>query len=263
MDSNHDSAANRPTQQFRPAGTPGPGRPGPGPAAPGAGGRPPRGGRAIRWTAGLAAAAVLVGGGAALAASSGSSGASAAGLTGTGQAAVLNDVLTSAASPTSAEAAAASPTSSPAAPAAGTAHPCARAATALRAAGHPKAASRAGAACRGRLGRLRLLIAGEHGQVTYKAKDGTSKTLAFERGKVTAVSGTAITVQAGDGTTGIWHLVSDSVVREGGQKVAATTVAVGQQVFAGGPVVSGADDARLIVIRPAAPAASSSAPSGS
>ncbi|HEY2287468.1 MAG TPA: hypothetical protein VGH88_17150, partial [Streptosporangiaceae bacterium] len=65
MDSNHDSAANRPTQQFRPAGTPGPGgpgRPGPGPAAPGAGGRPPRGGRAIRWTAGLAAAAVLVGG---------------------------------------------------------------------------------------------------------------------------------------------------------------------------------------------------------
>ena len=118
--------------------------------------------------------------------------------------------------------------------------------------------------CRGRLGRLRLLIRGEHGQVTFRAKGGTTRTLAFERGKVTAVTGAAVTVAAADGTTWTWHLVADSVVRQGGQKVSASRLAAGQQVFAGGPVVNGADDARLIVIRPpapAAPAAPSPAPS--
>ena len=80
------------------------------------------------------------------------------------------------------------------------------------------------------------------------------------------MNGTGVTVRAADGTTWTWHLVSDSVVRESGKKVSTSAVAVGQQVFAGGPVVNGADDARLIVIRPARPAASpssSAAPSGS
>jgi hypothetical protein len=211
----------------------------------------PRHRRTVRWAAGLGAAAVLIGGGAALAASSGPAS--------SGPAVALSDVLTSANAPSAADLAATTPATTT--PAASTAHPCARAAAALKSAGHPRAARRAAGACRSRLGRLRLLIRGEHGQVTYKAKDGTTKTLAFERGKVTAVSGTAVTVQAADGTTWTWHLVSDSVVRESGKKVSTSTVAVGQQVFAGGPVVSGADDARLIVIRPAAaaPAPSSSA----
>jgi hypothetical protein len=215
----------------------------------------PRRRRTIRWAAGLGAAAVLIGGGAALAANSGS-----ASPASSGQAVALNDVLTSANAPSGTDLTATGADAATATPAAGTAHPCARAAAALKAAGHPRAARRAAGACRSRLGRLRLLIRGEHGQVTYKAKDGTTKTLAFERGKVTAVSGTAVTIQAADGSTGTWHLVSDSVVRESGKKVSASTVAVGQQVFAGGPVVSGTDDARLIVIRPAA---ASSAPATS
>jgi hypothetical protein len=216
----------------------------------------PRHRRTVRWAAGLGAAAVLIGGGAALAASSGPA---SAGPASSGPAVALSDVLMSANAPSAADLAATTPATTT--PAAGTAHPCARAAAALKAAGHPRAARRAAGACRSRVGRLRLLIRGEHGQVTYKAKDGTTKTLAFERGKVTAVSGTAVTVQAADGTSETWHLVSDSVVREGGKKVSTSAVAAGQQVFAGGPVVSGADDARLVVIRPAgaAPAPSSSA----
>jgi hypothetical protein len=239
--------------------------------------RPRRRGHALRWAAGVAAVAVLAGGGAALAAGTGSSRAT----TATDQAAALSTVLSSADAPTAADLAAAAPAASTTAPTGtspaatspagtGPAHPCARAAAALRAAGHPRAARRAGPACRARLGRLRRLIRGEHGQVTFKAKDGTTKTLAFERGKITAVSGTAVAVTAADGTTSTWHLVSDSVVRQGGQHVSASALAAGQQVFAGGPVVSGADDARLIVIRPAAPApsapaapSSSAAPSGS
>jgi len=225
------------------------------PARP-SGSRPPRPRHTVRWVAGLGAAAVLVGGGAALVAGSGSASAT----TGT-QAAALSDVLTSANAPSAADLAATGETTT--SPAATSGHPCATAAAALKSAGHPKAARRARAACRSRLGRLRLVIRGEHGQVTFKAKSGTTKTLAFERGKVTAVNGTDVTVQAADGTTWTWHLVSDSVVRESGKKVSTSTVAVGQQVFAGGPVVNGADDARLIVVRVAKPAATPSASSSS
>ena len=262
MDKNRDSADSHPTEEFGPVGgqpgSGGPGFGGPGSGQPGSGGRPGRRPHVVRWVAGGAAVAVLAAGAAALAAT-GSPAGGAAALTATsggsapaGQAGVLEAVLSSAGSPTSADQAAASPTSatsSPAAPGPATGSElCATGAGDLRAAGHPRLARRAAAVCRGRLGRLRLLIRGEHGEVTYRAKDGTSKTLAFERGKVTAVSGTAVTVAAADGTTWTWHLVGDSVVRQDGKKVSAFSLAAGQQVFAGGPVVTGTDDARLIVI---------------
>jgi hypothetical protein len=259
MDNNRDSADRHPTEQFGPVGgqpgSGGPGSGGPGSGGPGSGGRPRRNRHVIRWAAGVAAVAVLAGGAAALAATSGSAGPAT-----TGQANALDTLLNSANSPTSADQAAASPATATTSPAAAGAtapsHPCAKGAAALKAAGHPRLARRAAAVCRGRLGRLRLLIRGEHGEVTYRAKDGTSKTLAFERGKVTAVSGTVVTVAAADGTTWTWHLVSDSVVRQGGRKVSASSLAAGQQVFAGGPVLNGTDDARLIVIRPVTPAGS-------
>jgi hypothetical protein len=216
--------------------------------------RPPRRGHALRWAAGVAAVAVLAGGGAALAAGAGGAGPAGAASSGTAAADLAAVALAvSASGPAGASSAGASPAG------ASPARPCARAAAALRAAGHPKVAARAAAVCRGRLGRLRLLLRGEHGQVTYKAKDGTTKTLAFERGKITAISGTAVTIAAADGTTWTWHLAGDSVIRQQGQKVGAASLAVGQPVFAGGPVVSGSDDARLIVIRPAVPASSASA----
>ena len=58
-------------------------------------------------------------------------------------------------------------------------------------------------------------------------------------------------VRSADNTTWTWDLVSTTVVRENGKRVAANALADGEQVFAGGPVVSGTNDARLIVIRPA------------
>jgi hypothetical protein len=211
---------------------------------------------AIRWGAAAAAAAVLIGGGAALAAGGGSPDPAAPAAASSGPAAELNAVLTAAGSPTTADLDATSPDPSTS-PATGTQHPCAKAAGVLRAAGHPRAARRARAACRGGARRLALL-GGIHGQVTYRGKDGKDTTLAFERGKITAVNGSAVTVQAPDGTTWTWHLVSDTVIRQGGQKASSARLAAGQRVFAGGPVVSGADDARLIVVRPAVSAGSSS-----
>jgi hypothetical protein len=103
--------------------------------------------------------------------------------------------------------------------------------------------------CLGRLVRLRAL-GGLHGQFTFKTRTGP-RTIAFARGVVTSVSGTQVVVRSADNTTWTWDLVSTTVVRENGKRVAANALADGEQVFAGGPVVSGTNDARLIVIRPA------------
>jgi hypothetical protein len=274
--SNRESADNWPTQQLWP---PAPGQggnggqvpnpPGGNDSGPDSGGPGPAGrglrriSPATRWGVGVAVAAVLVGGGAVALASAGHPASP------SGQAATLNTVLSSADSPSVADIAATSPngvSSNGAAPAG--ARPgaaiCAQAARRLRAAKRPTAARRVGAVCRHRLARVRRLVRGIHGQFTYQTKKG-AKTLAFERGMIQSVTGTAVTVAASDGTTWAWQLVGNTVVRTGGKKVDRSSLATGQRVFAGGPVVGGADDARLIVIRPAASAggSASSAPSSS
>ena len=159
-------------------------------------------------------------------------------------------------------------TGSAAPAAAATTHPCARAAAAAKAAkaaGRPRAAQAAGliaghcAAARFRIARL---LGGIDGQFTFRTKKGF-RTLAYERGVIeTVTGGSNIVVRASDGTTWTWKLVSNTVVREKGAKTAESALAQGQAVWVGGPVTSGAKDARLIVIRP--PASSSSpTPSGS
>ena len=140
------------------------------------------------------------------------------------------------------------------------AHPCLRAARAARAAriaGRPRAARAARAAAghcrwlRHRIFRV-VLLRGIDGQFTFRTAHGI-RTLAFERGTVQSVSSSAIVVQASDGTTWTWDLVSNTVVRENGAKTQRSALATGQPVWVGGPVVSGAKDARLIVIRPPSP----------
>ena len=108
------------------------------------------------------------------------------------------------------------------------------------------------------------LLRGIDGQFTFRGKGGTIRTLAFERGIVQSVSGSDVVVSASDGTTWTWVLGSDSIVRESGKKTAASALAAGEPVWVGGPVVSGAKDARLVVIRPpSAPSSSSPSPSSS
>lgn len=98
------------------------------------------------------------------------------------------------------------------------------------------------------LARLRAL-GGVDGQFTFHNKTGFH-TLAFERGVIQSVSGSDVVVKAPDGTTWTWLIVSDTVVRQNGSKTTTSALAAGQTVFAGGPVVNGAKDIRLIVIRP-------------
>src|SRR6185437_13845736 len=87
------------------------------------------------------------------------------------------------------------------------------------------------------LSRLRH-FGGVDGTATFHNKTGFH-TLSFERG--------------------IIQSVSDTVVRKDGAKTTASALSAGETVFAGGPVVSGARDARLIIIRPSGPAGSGSA----
>jgi len=97
------------------------------------------------------------------------------------------------------------------------------------------------------LGRLRR-VGGVDGEVTFHGKDGY-RTLAFERGTIQSVSGGDVVVKAPDGTVWTWTIVSDTVVRKSGAKTTTSTLSAGELVFAGGPVVNGDKDARLIVIR--------------
>jgi hypothetical protein len=112
------------------------------------------------------------------------------------------------------------------------------------------------------LGRLRHL-GGVDGTATFHNKTGFH-TLSFERGTIQSVSGSDVVIKAADGTTWTWHVVSDTVVRKNGAKTTTSALSAGETVFAGGPVVSGARDARVIIIRSSGPAGSGTAnPGGS
>jgi hypothetical protein len=229
--------------------------------------------RALHWTIGLTAAVVLaaagviagisLGGGSAPVASTSAAGNTSAAGTGPvpgSQAAALNSALNSADAPgtlslTSATSAAGTMNNSAAG--AAVAHRCLRAARAARIAGRPRAARAARAAaghCRWLRHRIfrAVLLRGIDGQFTFRTAHGI-RTLAFERGTVQSVSSSAIVVQASDGTTWTWDLAANTVVRENGAKTQRSALATGQPVWVGGPVVSGAKNARLIVIRPPSP----------
>jgi Domain of unknown function (DUF5666) len=123
---------------------------------------------------------------------------------------------------------------------------CAKIGAKLRVSGHPAAAMRLRALCTDPLLRL-ALIGGEYGQVTFKGKT-TPKTIAFERGTVESVTSSAVTVRAHDGTTWTWDLTGSTAIHAAGHASAQAKLAAGDRVFVGGPVVSGARDARLIRI---------------
>ena len=282
-----DPAGDQPTQPFwtgpeAPSagqgwGTPGPGFPGH--QAPGLPEQPKGYRTALRWTAGLLVAVLLAGGstiaGMRLAGqSSPASGDAASGQPGPAastqrEGALLNETLSDASAPGALTAAGATLAGAAGAAAAGAQAGMAtkgsacgrarRAAQAAHRAGLRRLARRAGiGAAHCRRARRRIfaffLLRGVDGQFTVRTRKGT-KTLAFERGVIQSVSaGKSITVRASDGTTWTWGLVSTTVVRDRQGKVGESQLTAGTPVWAGGPVVQGTKDARLIVLRPPQPA---------
>jgi hypothetical protein len=216
-----------------------------GPADPQAGApAPSRSGRTKRIVTTVAASAVLLGGGAGIgvALTGGASASSGSGSASTGSSGTAATTATTSATASGR---------------------CAKITAALQDSDHPRAAARVRAFCHRPLLRL-ALVGGEYGQVTFKGTT-TPRTIAFERGTVESLSGSVLTVQAADGTTWTWVLSSSTKVRSDGQLVGQSQLAGGEQVLVGGPVVSGARDAKLIRIRPSGSSGSSgsSAPSSS
>ncbi len=116
----------------------------------------------------------------------------------------------------------------------------------------------------GALARLRRL-GGLYGQATFRGKDGTTRTLAYERGTVVSADGSQSTgstvVKAANGTTYTWQYASDTAVRKGGQKASIADVSTGEHVLVAGPITAGNRDARVIIV--AAPKSSTPAPAPS
>jgi hypothetical protein len=213
---------------------------------------------------------------AAPAASTGTSGSAAVGSGGGGaaaqgggaapasQAALLDATLNAAGSPDAAVTTSAPGATAPAAgtgatvtaPAVRRCAQLARTARAARRTGHPRLSGAARAAtARCRFIRRRIvrffLLRGVDGQFSFRAADGSVRTLAYVRGVIESVNnGTSIVVQAADGSSWAWQLVSTTVVRDGTGKISESSLAAGEQVWVGGPVVSGVKDARLIFVRP-------------
>jgi hypothetical protein len=111
------------------------------------------------------------------------------------------------------------------------------------------------------LGRLRHL-GGVEGTATFHNKKGFH-TLSFERGTIQSVNGHDVVIKSPDGTTWTWQIVSDTVVRKNGGKTTTSALTAGEKAFAAGPVVSGARDARLVIVRPAGSTGSGSSGSQS
>ena len=117
---------------------------------------------------------------------------------------------------------------------------------------------------RAALVRLRRL-GGMYGQASFRGKDGTTRTLAYERGTVVSAEGSQTTgravVKAVNGTTFTWKYESGTTVRKGGQKASISDVSTGEHVLVAGPITSGNRDARVIIV--AAPKSSTPTPAPS
>jgi hypothetical protein len=113
----------------------------------------------------------------------------------------------------------------------------------------------------GALIRLRRL-GGMYGQASFRGKDNTTRTYAYERGTVSADNG-ALVVKAANGTSWSWQYESATVVRKGGTKVSQSDLSAGEHVLVAGPVTSGNREARVIFIAGTRASTPTPAPSSS
>jgi hypothetical protein len=87
-----------------------------------------------------------------------------------------------------------------------------------------------------------------HGEVTVQGKDGV-KTIVVQRGTVTAVSATGVSVKSTDGFTATWTFGDKVKIVQDKKAVAASAVKTGAEVGIAGTKDGSADAARLIAIK--------------
>jgi hypothetical protein len=100
-----------------------------------------------------------------------------------------------------------------------------------------------------RPGRLRRQLAAhvEHGEVVVQTKDG-DKTVDVQRGEVTAVTSTSVTVKSADGFTQTWAYGDPLRVVQHRAKADAGAVKVGEKVGVAGVKQGSTVTANLIII---------------
>jgi hypothetical protein len=89
----------------------------------------------------------------------------------------------------------------------------------------------------------------EHGELTVKGKDGKPVVVDVQRGQVTAVSATSITLKSEDGFTASYTVDSDTRVRVGGTRKAIGDVKVGNTAGLMAKKENGTPTAYLVVVR--------------
>ncbi|BCJ59558.1 hypothetical protein [Micromonospora endophytica] len=87
-----------------------------------------------------------------------------------------------------------------------------------------------------------------HGEAVVRTKDGGTKTVAAQRGEVTALDGDRITVRSTDGFTQTWTFGEELRVIERRRTIRSTDIAVGTKVGVAGAKTGDTATARLIVI---------------
>jgi hypothetical protein len=88
-----------------------------------------------------------------------------------------------------------------------------------------------------------------HGEVTVQTKNNGVKTIVVQRGSVTSVNGTSVTVKSTDGYSLTWTLAAQVTVVQAKKKVATSALKGGEQIGVAGTKDGSADDARLIAIK--------------
>jgi hypothetical protein len=88
---------------------------------------------------------------------------------------------------------------------------------------------------------------GLHGEATtHNAKTGKYVDHEWQRGQITAVNGSDLTVRSADGTTWTWVGNSATKVTRGGKKIAESALKSGDKVLVLGTRSGSAHDARRV-----------------
>ena len=89
-----------------------------------------------------------------------------------------------------------------------------------------------------------------HGEVTIQTKQQGTKTIVVQRGEVTAVTATQVTVKSTDGFTLTWTFGDQLKIVQAKKAADKSALKTGEQVGLAGTKDGAATDARLIAIKP-------------
>ncbi len=91
------------------------------------------------------------------------------------------------------------------------------------------------------------------GDATVLKRDGSTATVHFERGEITAANATSVTIKGADGTSTTFAITADTRIRSQGQRVTADALKVGGFAAVLTSPSTSKSDALLIRVRAAKP----------